>query len=111
MRVKLIRDKAVTGRPVAELEELGIEVRYANGRAGKLALLHLKLHQEAAKLAMDPEALDPYADVVEVISELARENNLSWNAVAARVDEKKESEGGFRQGRVMITDVPAGKGE
>lgn len=105
--VKLIRDKTLTGRPVEELEARGIEVRHANGRAGKLTLLHLKLHQEAAKLAMDPESLDPYVDAIEVIKELARENNITWKAIAARVDQRRESMGGFREGRVMITDVVA----
>ncbi len=99
MRVKLVRDKIEfdLGHMAA-----GAEIRAANSKAGRVALLYLKLHEEAQELAQDPSSPEEYADVIQVLIDLARENGVAWEDVGLAVKDKYRRLGGFRRGRVLI---------
>jgi predicted house-cleaning noncanonical NTP pyrophosphatase (MazG superfamily) len=93
MKVKLIRDKCV---PYP-----GTSIKPANGRAGKHALLCLKLHEEAAEIADNPTSPEEYADLLEVMLELMRVNGITWSQVEGARTMKLEEKGGFSRGMVL----------
>jgi predicted house-cleaning noncanonical NTP pyrophosphatase (MazG superfamily) len=98
MRVKMIRDNMVFEQRDGE------RVQFVNSLPGKQALLLLKLHEEADEISRD--ATDPveYADLIEVMMELARINGVSWSVVEEARQKKFEERGGFRRGRIWIKD-------
>lgn len=96
MRVKLVRDKVVT-----ELKQ-GEELIPANTLPGKIALLLLKMHEEVQELAREPQDPQEYADVLEVLLEIARLQGVPWAAVEAAFEEKRKAVGAFRMGKVLV---------
>lgn len=95
MRVKLIRDFMQVTQ--------GGEVQFANSDTGKQVLLLLKLHEEAEEIALCPTDPAEYADMIEVLAELARLNGVSWDDIEQVAIDKNDEFGGFRQGRYWIS--------
>jgi len=96
MKAKLIRDK-LGGHA-------GSVVRPVNSMPGKQLALVSKLHEEAEEIAEC--ATDPaeYADMIEVLIELARINGVSWEEIERTAIEKREERGGFRRGLIMYVE-------
>ena len=89
MSSKLVRDKHTAGP--------GERVVPANTRAGKHLAITQKLHEEVCELADDPTDLGEYADVLELLQEIARQNGVDWRDVEARQLQKRDERGGFRK--------------
>ena len=89
MSSKLVRDKHVAGA--------GERVRPANTRAGQHLAITQKLHEEVCELADDPTDLGEYADVLELLQELARQNGVDWRDVEKVQCDKRAERGGFRK--------------
>ena len=98
MKAKLVRDKS---GPVKD----GC-CATANSLQGKHMALLLKLHEEASEIA--DAATDPneYADVLEVLLELAKINEVSWDSIEEALLAKREKLGGFRMAQIWSEDVP-----
>lgn len=92
MKVKLIRDK---------LGERRDDTRHANSVEGRHLALCLKLHEEASEIAECAVDPDEYADLLEVMLELARLNGVSWASIERSFLRKREERGGFRRGMIM----------
>lgn len=77
-------------------------VHPVNSRPGKQLALLLKLHEEAEEIGR--HATDPaeYADLLEVMLELMRVNNVSWAQVEEALLAKRERLGGFRMGMIWV---------
>lgn len=100
MRVKLVRDK------VPLLGRKGEEIKPVNSQIGKVALLVLKLHEEAQEIAENPWDPEEYADIMEVLAELMRLHDVSGDAVSKAAEEKSERLGNFRGGMVLSWPGP-----
>ena len=85
MKIKLVRDKL----PFPMMGNVTL----------KRALLALKLFEESAEIADDPSDPAEYADLLEVMLELARLNGVPWAAIERKLWEKRELKGAFRLGR------------
>lgn len=92
--VKLVRDN------VQPLE--GEEIRPANTWVGKQLALKDKLHEEAAEVCRDPDDPAEYADLLEVLLEMARHNGVSWSSIEGALLRKREEKGAFRRGMIWI---------
>lgn len=95
MRVKLIRDKMKISQ--------GGRTAAVNSLPGKHIALIAKLHEEAeeiAKKATDPEE---YADLLEVLLELAHINQVPWANIERAMLQKRQVLGGFRFGKIWIS--------
>ena len=99
MRVKLVRD-------LVECRDDSEEIRPANSRAGKTALLCLKLHEEAQEISDAPWDPVEYADLLEVMLELMRLNGVTPDALETAVLEKRSRLGAFRRGRTLVRPGP-----
>lgn len=102
VKVKLVRDKIDR---VGRALEPGEVLRPANSTSGKRMLLQAKLHEEAAEIAMDPADPAEYADLLEVLLELARTNGVAWADIEAALLRKREERGGFKRGLVLTRQL------
>lgn len=95
MKVKLIRDR---------LGEQRDDTRPANSREGRHLALCLKLHEEAGEIAEC--AVDPaeYADLLQVMLDLAELNGVPWADIEAAFRTKRIERGGFRRGMIMVRE-------
>ena len=99
MRAKLIRDKM----NVSHGQDYGGSV-YCTGRsAEKQVALLLKLHEEAEEISRGATNPEEYADLLEVLVELAAINGVEWTAVMRAVSEKHDRLGGFKLGRIWVS--------
>lgn len=99
MRVKLVRD-------LVERLDDEEEIRSANSRAGKTALLCLKMHEEAQEISHAPWDPAEYADLLEVLSELMRLNGVDLDDVVVAGLEKRRRLGAFYRGRTLVRPGP-----
>lgn len=102
MKVKLVRDNIAKIAPPDGTDIAGRTIRPANGLEGKHILLCAKLHEEAAEIVDDPKDPAEYADLLEVMEELARINGVSWRKILSVKKKKHAERGGFRKGLVMV---------
>ncbi len=70
-----------------------------------MALL-LKLHEEASEIADAATDASEYADVLEVLLELAKINGVRWAAIEQALLCKRERLGGFHMAQIWSEDVP-----
>lgn len=104
MKLKLVRDKVQDF-----LEAKEGQVRYAHTVSPGLLrnLLILKLHEEAQEIqrsSSSAHVLEEIADCVEVLREIARTSELTWDAVEAARVAKREKLGGFERGFILEVD-------
>jgi len=93
LKVKLVRDR---------IEQAHTDtLAPANSLAGKRMLLQQKLHEESAEIADNPNDPSEYADLLEVMLELAKTNGISWDRIEKAVLQKREERGGFRRAMVL----------
>ncbi len=97
MRVKLVRDQMKIGQ--------GGIARPANSLAGKHLALLLKLHEEAEEISRNADDPEEYADLLEVLFELMRINNVPWAQVQKALIDKRRLLGGFRMGRIWVKET------
>jgi predicted house-cleaning noncanonical NTP pyrophosphatase (MazG superfamily) len=93
MKTKLVRDKITEGPN---------KIRPCNSDEGKQLALCLKLHEEAGEIADCPSDPSEYADMLEVMLELARLNGVNWSHIEKALVQKRKVLGGFRKGHVLI---------
>ncbi len=93
MLVKLIRDKLSVRD--------GDDVKPANSLQGNHILLVAKLHEESQKIARDATNPEEYADLLQVMMDLAHLNGVPWDFVEAARLNKLEEKGGFSRGLVL----------
>lgn len=62
-------------------------------------LLAAKMHEEAAEIARDPNDINEYADLLEVMEELASRHGISLVQIRAAQLAKKLERGGFSENR------------
>lgn len=98
MKIDLIRDK--TGVPTEG------EVLPVNSLPGRQLAVIAQLHQEIGALSKDGTNLEAYADLIELLMELMRVNEVDWGDAVDRRVEKLERLGGFRKGLIWTRDVP-----
>lgn len=94
---KLVRDK-IPEIIKADCKEC--EIRIVEGKE-KFQLLEKKLSEEVCEVLEDKN-LEELADVMEVLFGLAKELGFSEKDLFDKRDEKKEENGGFRDGIVLI---------
>lgn len=94
-KVKLIRDK-LNGIP-------GSSVIYCNGPQ-RHALLVAKLHEEVQEIAENLTDPMEYADLYEVLLELADNNGVTLKDILNVRFDKLAACGGFSLGKLMIVD-------
>lgn len=99
VKVKLVRDRIDENCYCRNDPE--VNLRPCNTIDGKRMLLQAKLHEEASEIAEDPRDPAEYADLLEVLLELARVNGVPWQAIEHSLLEKRRQRGGFRRGMVM----------
>ncbi len=105
MRVKLVRDHCAAVREAPDRDDQTIGA--ANSLAGKHMALLLKLHEEADEISRDAQNPVEYADLLEVMLELAKINGVAWDDIEVAMREKHRERGGFHQGMIWTCDVPA----
>ncbi len=98
MRVEMIRDKA-------EVSNDG-EVKPVNSLPGRQLALVGKLYEAAAFVAQCSSNAEAYADLMTVVEELMRINEVDTNLVVVIGIEKAERLGGFRKGLIWSREVP-----
>lgn len=96
MRVKIVRDRMVIGK--------GGTLQPVNSKAGKMMGLLLKLHEEADEISRGAECPEEYADLLEVMLEIARMNDVSWADIEAALLRKREERGAFQRGMVWVKE-------
>ncbi len=64
-----------------------------------------KLHEESEEIARDATEPAEYADLLEVMLELMRINDVSWHSVEDALRHKRAERGAFRLGRIWIKDM------
>lgn len=99
LKVKLVRDR-IEQAFTRKLDK-GDTLAPANTLAGKRMLLQQKLHEESAEIANNPDDPAEYADLLEVMLELAKTNGVSWNSIEKAVLQKREERGGFQRAMVL----------
>lgn len=100
MKVKMVRDKCGTGeRPDGR--------RYVThqvlGPIRRLLLVQ-KMHEEVQEIAEAPTDPFEYADVLELLMELAASVDLSWDDVERARRSKRKERGGFEYGLVQVVE-------
>jgi predicted house-cleaning noncanonical NTP pyrophosphatase (MazG superfamily) len=103
VKVKLVRDH-IERAFTRQLNE-GDTLAPCNTLAGKRMLLQQKLHEESAEIADNPGDPAEYADLLEVMLELAKTNGVPWAEIEKAVLEKREERGGFRRGMVLTRNL------
>lgn len=99
-RFKLVRDRLpqhpeIVERPAAVMGEHEVM---------NLLLLG-KLHEEATEIASAGfKDVSEYADLFQVMLDLARRNGVSWRQIEEAFLAKWRERGGFTLGRVMVED-------
>lgn len=93
LKAKLVRDKV-------EPRDQHEEVHSANSSAGRHMALCLKMHEEASEIADEPQDAYEYADLLEVIFELARMHGVSNDDIMNAMADKRHRKGGFRMARI-----------
>lgn len=95
MKVKLIRDRLSPSGPGVTIETVT--------RPMHVALLIAKLHEESEEIA-DSHCMnvEEYADVLQVLRDLAALHGIDWRQVAEARAAKARLRGGFLAGRAMI---------
>lgn len=97
--LKAIRDKApITRGLVKQVDDLTFT-----------CLLASKLHEEAEEVARDPSDINEYADVLEVLLELAARNGITPEAIEKARIAKRRERGGFQTNRAFFTPLPKRK--
>ncbi len=86
MRVKLIRDRMVCTQ--------GGRTQSVNSLAGRQLALVAKLHEEAEEIATGATDASEYADLLEVMIELAHINRVPWSEIERVALEKRAERGG-----------------
>ncbi len=100
MKVKLVRDRTPEiPRPANATGTR--KFRIARSRSEKTAHLCAKLHEEAAEVADAPGDVYEYADLLEVMLELAKMNGLSLRLIVKAMLSKRLKKGGFRKGLIL----------
>lgn len=104
MRAKLIRDdcEKVWTEPLRSNQT----IQTVNSITGKHMALLLKLHEETDEISRDATNPTEYADLLEVMIELARINGVRWASIEKALLAKRAERGGFRLGKVWTEDVP-----
>lgn len=97
MIAKLVRDRA-------DAVKAG-QCQAANSLPGKHMALLLKLHEEVEEISRDASRPYEYADMLEVLFELARINNVSWGSIEAEIICKRAAKGAFREAQIWTADV------
>ena len=103
MIVKLVRDKDHKGWS-GEYDDSNARYSPVNSLPGKQLALTCKLHEEASEIARAPTDPAEYADLLEVMLELARLNGVPWSDIEKALLEKREARGAFRRGNIYIQD-------
>lgn len=104
---KLIRDRiAPHGKPeetIVDGMDLCRLLMHDPAESGfKAALLVAKLLEESAELAKSMDSAEEYADVLQVLRDLAKLNGVDWGAVENKRWTKYAKLGGFSEGRFLI---------
>ncbi len=97
MKIDLIRDKV----EVAEGE-----VRPVNSLPGRQLALIAQLHQELGALAQDGAKKAVYANLLELMREMMRINEVDWQMVEEERIERLVWLGGFRRGLIWTREIP-----
>ncbi len=98
MKAKLVRDKS---GPVKD----GC-CATANSLQGKHMALLLKLHEEVNEIADAAHDPTEYADVLEILLELAKINEVPWITIEEALLYKRRKLGGFHMAQIWSENVP-----
>ena len=99
MKVKLIRNK------LALIPKDGIRVEKVDPASPvHRAMLVAKLHEEASEVGNAPRDVTEYADVMEVLLQLAHFNGIPERAIFDCMLAKRTELGGFGHGYYMVRE-------
>ena len=99
LKAKLVRDK-VEPRDGTET------VVCANSPQGHHIALCLKLHEEACEIEREPQDPTEYADLLQVMIDLARLHGVNWDEITEQVVKKGDRKGTFRMAKIWTKRRP-----
>lgn len=97
MKIKVVRDKMDTPRDTRDILHRPQSALYA-----KIALIG-KLYEEVGEVANHQTDISEYADVYDVLVELARRNGFDISDIKEASRNKRKKRGGFRLCRILET--------
>jgi len=95
--MKLVRDHIPE---IIEEDGKWCLTRKVHGSDEHMVMLKEKIAEEAQEFIENP-SYEEAADMVEVIKAFCHLNNLEWDAVLDRADNKQETHGGFYNGIIL----------
>lgn len=97
MKIKLVRNL------LAQVPKEGVEVlKMTPASAEHRMALAAKLHEEAAEVNDHPTDITEYADLLEVLLQIAHFNDIKEDAIYYAMMKKRQERGGFGHGYFMV---------
>ncbi len=95
--MKLVRDHIPE---IIEEDGKWCLTRTVHGIDEHMVMLKEKIVEEAQEFIENP-SYEEAADMLEVVKSFCYLNNLEWDAVISRADDKEETHGGFYRGVIL----------
>lgn len=92
--MKLIRDHAA--------DEVGAENTRIVADQMRMPLMVAKLAEVSARIVSSTESMDDYADLLQIVEDLAIERGCDWNGLLRVYEQRQQRLGGYRRGIAAV---------